>query len=61
MEKLLVTPEEAAEMLGVSRSRIFDLTRSRELMSVQIGHSRRIPLAALREYVERLCSESWIA
>ena len=58
MEKLLVTPEEAAEMLGVSRSRIFDLTRSRKPMSVQIGHSRRIPLAALRECAERLCSQS---
>ncbi len=59
MEKLLLSPEEAAELLGVGRSRLYDLMRKRELLSVQIGKSRRVPVAALRAYVERLTEEAW--
>ncbi len=54
MEKLLLTAEEAAEVLGVSRTKVFELMHSRALRSVKIGGSRRIPAAALREYVQRL-------
>ena len=54
MEKLLLSPEEAAEVLGVGRSRVYDLMRKRELVSVRIGKCRRVPVAALRLYVERL-------
>ena len=36
MEKLLLSPEEAAESLGICRSRIYDLMRKRELVSVWI-------------------------
>ena len=31
MEKLLLSPEEAADVLGVGRSRLYDLIRTREL------------------------------
>jgi len=54
MEKLLLSPEEAAEVLGVGRSRVYDLMRKRELLSVRIGKSRRVPVAAVQSYVERL-------
>ena len=54
MERLLLTPEEAAEVLGVGRSRVYDLMRRRELVSVRIGKSRRVPVAAVRAYVELL-------
>jgi len=54
MEKLLLSPEEAAEVLGVGRSRVYDLMRTRELLSVRIGKSRRVPVAAVQSYVERL-------
>jgi len=37
MEKLLLSPEEAAEVLGVGRSRVYDLIRIRQLHSVRIG------------------------
>ena len=47
MERLLLSPEEAAEVLGVGRSRIYDLMRRRELVSVRIGKCRRVPVAAL--------------
>ncbi|NAZ80803.1 helix-turn-helix domain-containing protein [Kineococcus sp. R8] len=54
MEKLLLSPEEAAEVLGVGRSTVYDLMRMRLLPSVKIGRSRRIPVEALRQYVQRL-------
>jgi excisionase family DNA binding protein len=37
MEKLLLSPEEAAEALGVGRSRVYDLMRTRQLLSVRIA------------------------
>jgi excisionase family DNA binding protein len=61
MEKLLLSPEEAAEVLGVGRSRLYDLIRRRDLVSVRIGKSRRIPVAALKAYVNRLTENAWVA
>jgi excisionase family DNA binding protein len=61
MEKLLLTPEEAAELLCVGRSRLYDLMRKRELVSVRIGKCRRVPVAALKAYVERLTEDAWVA
>lgn len=61
MERLLLSPEEAAEVLGVGRSRVYDLMRKRELLSVRIGKSRRVPVAALRAYVERITEDAWVA
>jgi excisionase family DNA binding protein len=57
MEKLLLTPEEAAEVLGLSRCTVYDLIRLRAIVSVKIGRARRIPAAAVRQYVERLTEE----
>jgi excisionase family DNA binding protein len=54
MERLLVSPEEAAEMLDVARSTVYDLMRLRLLASVKVGRYRRIPMSKLREYVDRL-------
>lgn len=54
MEKLLLTPEEAGAALGVGRSRVYDLMRTRQLPSVRIGKSRRVPAAAVRAFVDQL-------
>ena len=56
--KLLVTPEEAAEILSVGRTRIFELMSSGQLCSVRIRRSRRIPLAALEQLVKQLVEEA---
>jgi excisionase family DNA binding protein len=58
MDKLLLTPEEAAGTLGICRSKLYDLLRAGAIESVQIGASRRIPVAALVAYVERLRREA---
>ena len=54
MIRLLLTPEEAADRLALSRTTIYELIRTGELRSVKIGRARRIPVAALGEYVTGL-------
>jgi excisionase family DNA binding protein len=61
MEKILLTAEEAAEVLGVGKSTVYDLIRMRLLQSVQIGRSRRIPVQACQEMVHRLLEEDSVA
>lgn len=51
---LLVRPEEAASLLRVSRSKIYELIRIGALKSLKIGGSRRITREALQEFVSGL-------
>lgn len=51
MEKLLLTPEEAAMALGISRSKVYELIAKRQVLSIKIGASRRIPADAVRTFV----------
>ena len=53
MERLLVTVPEGAEMVRVSRSQFYTLIARREIPVVRIGRSVRVPMAALRDWVER--------
>ncbi len=55
-EVLLYKPEDAARVLGIGRSKVFELMTSGELASVQIGRSRRITRAALEAFVARIAS-----
>jgi excisionase family DNA binding protein len=57
MEKLLLTPEEAAQALNISRTKVFELLQVEALRSVKIGKSRRIPTEAVREFVACLSGE----
>ncbi len=54
MDRLLYTPEEAAEMLRIGRSRTYDLIRTGALTSIQIGRSRRVSREALSDFVASL-------
>jgi len=54
VDRMLFRPEEAAELLGIGRSKFYELMAEGVIDSVRIGACRRIPLAALEEYVERL-------
>jgi len=51
MEKLLLTPHEAAATLGIGRTRIYDLIARGVIPSVRIGRSVRVPADALREWI----------
>ncbi len=55
---LLYRPEEAAAVLGIGRSKVFELLQEGDLTSVQIGRSRRITRDALEGYVRRLATSS---
>jgi excisionase family DNA binding protein len=55
--RLLLKPEEAAEVLGIGRSTLYELLAAGQIESVHIGKARRIPVASLEQYVERLRAE----
>ena len=54
MEKLLVTPAEAAEVLAISRSKLYQLMNNGALPSVRIGTCRRIRCEALKTFLDGL-------
>lgn len=51
---LLLRVEEAGKRLGIARTSMFRLIATGEITSVQVGRLRRVPVACLEEYVERL-------
>jgi excisionase family DNA binding protein len=54
VDRLLLTPEAAAEIIGVGRTKLYELLRSGAIESVRIGRARRIPADALEGYVSQL-------
>ena len=52
MERTLFTVRETAEILGVSRNRVYELINSEQLASVKLGRSRRISIASIRRFVD---------
>lgn len=54
MDKLLLTPVEAAQALGIGRTKVYELMAGGLLDSVKIGAARRVPAQALAEFVARL-------
>jgi len=52
--KLLVTPEEAADLLSIGRSKLYELLAAGVVESVRVGTCRRIPVQALEDFVSRL-------
>jgi excisionase family DNA binding protein len=57
MDKLLLRPVEAAELIGVGRSKLYQLLACGDLPSIRIGSSVRVPLDKLREWIERKSAE----
>ncbi len=55
---LLLTPEQAAAAIAIGRSKMYELLAEGTIESVRIGSRRRIPAAALEDFVERLRAES---
>lgn len=53
-DPLLYTLPEAAAALRIGKSKMFQLIADGTIQSVQIGRSRRIPRAALEQYVTNL-------
>lgn len=57
MEPLLLRPEQAAEAIGVSWSRLYEMLARGELTSITVGRSRRVPVDALRHWLARRLDE----
>ncbi|OGO51922.1 MAG: hypothetical protein A2148_04550 [Chloroflexi bacterium RBG_16_68_14] len=54
-DKILLTPSEAAERLGIGRSYLYGLVMRGEIASVKLGRARRVPVSALEAFIaERL-------
>lgn len=54
LPRLLLTPEEAAHVLGIGRTKVYRLLADGVLPSIRIGGSRRISMAALDQFVRGL-------
>lgn len=56
--RLLYRVREVAEMLGIGRSKAYELVRTGEIPSVRLGASVRVRGQDLQDYVETLCMDS---
>jgi excisionase family DNA binding protein len=56
-DRLLLRPEEVAELIGVGRTKVYELMCSGPIRSVKIGNSRRAPRIAVDEFVATLQSD----
>ena len=52
MQRLLLTVDEAAEALALSRSTIYRLLKSGDLVATRIGTATRIPKSSLDRFVD---------
>ena len=57
LSPLLLSPEEAARVLAVSRTRIYELISAGEISSVRAGRLRRVVAASLPAWVDRQLDE----
>jgi excisionase family DNA binding protein len=57
-EAILLRVEDAARLLSLSRTKVYELVESGQLASIKCGAARRIPRAALDEWIaQRLAAE----
>ena len=54
MEQLLLTPDEAAKTLRISRTKLYELKSQNRLKFVKIGHTLRFRPQDLEEFVTNL-------
>ena len=52
MDKMLLRAGEVATLLGLCRSKVYEMLATGELPSIRIGRSVRVPTNLLREWVE---------
>ena len=57
-DRLLLRPAEAAEVLGVGRSKLYELIADGVIPTVQVGHRMRVPVSALRAWIDAEISKT---
>ena len=55
--RILLSVEDAAAQLALSRTRMYGLIKNGEIVSVRIGRLRRVPVESLAAYTARLIAE----
>src|SRR5262245_22389688 len=55
--KVLYSIDEAATMLSLGRTAVYDLVMRQEIVSVKVGRTRRVPLYALHAFVRNLAKQ----
>lgn len=53
IDRELLRAEEVARVLGIGRSKVFEMLRAGELPVIRLGRSVRIPRRALAEWIEQ--------
>ncbi|MFD7321071.1 helix-turn-helix domain-containing protein [Streptomyces sp. NPDC059875] len=53
-----VTVPEVMAALKLSRSKVYDLVRSRQLKSIKVGRCRRVPTESLRAFIQTQLEEA---
>ena len=56
VEPICVRVNDAARMIGVGRTKLYELISSGELETVKIGKATRVTIASLRDLVRRQVS-----
>ena len=56
-DRLTLSIPEACASLGIGRSSLYELIRSRELLTILIGKRRLVPVASMREFITRLAGQ----
>jgi excisionase family DNA binding protein len=54
----LLSPEQAAEMLGCHRTMIFEMLARGDVASIKLGRLRRIPASSIDKYIASRLSEA---
>lgn len=55
--KILYRAEEAAAVMSLSRTAVFGLIKSGDLITVKIGSRRRIPRTSIDRYIAQLAGQ----
>jgi excisionase family DNA binding protein len=58
VDKLLLTAEETAQVLGIGRTKVYELVAAGRIASVKIDACRGIPAEAVRAYVLALSGDA---
>lgn len=56
--RVLVSVEEAATMLSMGRTFVYDLIMRGEIRSIKVGRTRRVLVSSLYDYVGQLMNQA---
>jgi excisionase family DNA binding protein len=57
VEKILLRPSEVSELVGMGKSKVYELIAAGTIPCIRIGKSVRVPAEALRRWIDGLQGE----